>query len=105
MDNIMNAVKAVYGNYFGFSGKANRGEFWWFVLFYMVVYVVLVALAAVSEVFLYLAGLFLLASIIPYIAVGLRRLRDGGYNPLWFLLVFVPFGIFVLIYFWAQPSK
>ncbi len=27
MDNIINAAKAVYGNYFGFSGKESR-EFW-----------------------------------------------------------------------------
>jgi uncharacterized membrane protein YhaH (DUF805 family) len=105
MDNIINAAKSVYGNYFGFSGKANRGEFWWFVLFYVIVYAVLLALASVVDLFIYAAGLFVIASIIPYIAVGIRRLRDGGYNPLWYLLVLVPFGIFVLIYFWAQPSK
>jgi len=105
MDNIMNAVKAVYGNYFGFSGKANRGEFWWFVLFYVIVYAVLAALVSVSNLFAYAVIIFALGSFIPYLAVGARRLQDTGRSPWWLLLALVPFGIFVLIFFWAQPSK
>jgi len=105
MDNIMNAVKSVYGNYAGFTGKANRGEFWWFVLFYVVVYAVLAALISVSNMFAIVLGIFALGTLIPYLAVGVRRLHDTGKSGWWILIAFIPLGILVLIFFWAQPSK
>jgi uncharacterized membrane protein YhaH (DUF805 family) len=105
MDNIMNAVKSVYGNYAGFTGKASRGEFWWFVLFYVVVYAVLAALISVSNMFAIVLGIFALGTLIPYLAVGVRRLHDTGKSGWWILIAFIPLGILVLIFFWAQPSK
>ena len=53
-----------------------------------------------------LAGLFALATLVPYFAVGTRRLRDTDHSPWWWLIGLVPLvGAIVLIVFWAQPGK
>ncbi len=86
--------------YADFTGFATRSEFWWFILF---LFVVQALLGVVSHL---IAGLFALATLIPYLAVGTRRLRDGGHSPWWWLIAFVPLiGAIVLIVFWAQPGQ
>jgi uncharacterized membrane protein YhaH (DUF805 family) len=86
--------------YADFDGTATRSEFWWFVLF---LFVVNALLSVVSRP---LAGVFSLAMLIPYIAVGVRRLHDTDRSGLWWLIGFVPLiGAIVLIFFFAQPGK
>ncbi len=86
--------------YADFIGTATRSEFWWFVLFLIVVQVLL---GVVSHV---LAYIFALATLVPYLAVGTRRLRDTGRSPWWWLISLVPIvGGIVLIVFWAQPGS
>jgi uncharacterized membrane protein YhaH (DUF805 family) len=52
-----------------------------------------------------LGGLYLLALLIPAIAVGVRRLHDTGRSGLWLLIVFVPLiGAIVLIVFLVQDG-
>ncbi len=83
-----------------FDGLATRSEFWWFALFVFIVNAIL------SKVSLTLGAIFALAMLVPYLAVGARRLRDTDRDPLWLLIGLVPFvGIIVLIVFWAQPGK
>lgn len=83
-----------------FEGLATRSEFWWFALFVFIVNAIL------SKVSFTLGGIFALAMLVPYLAVGARRLRDTDRNPLWLLIGLVPLvGIIVLIVFWAQPGK
>lgn len=94
-----------------FSGRSQRAEFWYFFLGNFVVSFVLALLRAIvgqnflGTIFGGLSALFSLAVIIPNIAVGLRRLHDTGRSGWWWLLIFVPFGVFVVIYFWAQDSQ
>jgi uncharacterized membrane protein YhaH (DUF805 family) len=53
-----------------------------------------------------LAGLFWLAMLVPYFAVGTRRLRDTDRSPWCWALVLVPVvGWIVLIVFFAQPGR
>ena len=45
-------------------------------------------------------------SLIPSIALQVRRLRDAAKNPWWILISFVPFlGGFVLLIFYLSPSR
>ena len=39
--NMIEAVKLFFKNYFNFTGRASRSEFWWFYLAYLIVAVVI----------------------------------------------------------------
>jgi uncharacterized membrane protein YhaH (DUF805 family) len=53
-----------------------------------------------------LAGVFVLAMIIPYLSVNVRRLHDIDRSGWWLLIGFVPIiGAIVLIVFGVQDSQ
>jgi uncharacterized membrane protein YhaH (DUF805 family) len=53
-----------------------------------------------------LTGLWSIAILLPNLAVGVRRLRDGGYGWGHLFWVLVPVaGWVVLVVFLAQPTK
>jgi DNA-binding CsgD family transcriptional regulator len=82
-----------------FNGRASRSEFWWFAVF---VLLVASALAYLSEA---AVSIFLIAVLLPFLAVGARRLRDSGNSPWWLWFLLVPIGgIITLGILWAQPS-
>ena len=86
--------------YVDFAGKETRMPFWLTVLVNFIISSVL------SAVIPALAGLFGLASFIPSIAMGVRRLRDGGFNPLLILLILIPvLGWLALLVLCCMPSK
>ena len=81
-------LKVVKDNYANFKGRASREEYWMFVLFN---FIFLIALSFI-EVFLFglyssiLSDLYVLALLVPSIAVGIRRMHDTGKSG-WFLLI------------------
>ena len=94
------SVRTCFGKYVDFNGVASRSEFWWFILFLVIVGVVLNYISPT------IGGIFTLATLLPQLAVGARRLHDTGRSGWWWLICLVPLiGIIVLIVFWAQPSK
>lgn len=100
---FMEAVKACYSKFATFSGRASRSEYWWFFLFYVIVYIGLTTIAAAlgSEIFGLTAFAFVIASLIPSLAVGARRLHDIDKSGWWLLLSIIPIVCLVLIYFFA----
>jgi uncharacterized membrane protein YhaH (DUF805 family) len=99
--------------YADFSGRARRSEYWLFTLFIIIVEVVYFALLGASGGFsgggqmsglgmaasgLY--GLFILAILIPSIAVSFRRLHDTDRSAWWLLIGFIPLigGLALLIF-------
>lgn len=93
------SVQSSLKNFDDFSGVASRYEYWWFVLFTVLVLAVATALHPIAD---QIAGLIIL---MPLLAVGSRRLNDAGQNVWLQLLMFVPFGIFVVFYYMAMESK
>lgn len=72
-----------YINYFKFSGRASRYEYFSFILMFICAVVAISVLSALISPFLFiLYGLFALASIIPMLSITNRRLHDTGHN-LW----------------------
>lgn len=121
--NILEAVKSVFTNYANFRGRARRSEYWWWALAYIIIVIVLGFVeravlgsgsadvasgdGGVSASFNagILSGLFMLASAIPYLAVGARRLHDIDRSGWWMLIAFIPLiGWLVLLYWYVQPG-
>ena len=92
-------------NYVNFSGRSRRAAYWYVVLINIIIGVVLNSLAVAVPVLVVLAYLYDLATLIPSIALCVRRLHDIGKRGWWWLLVFVPLvGAVVLIYWFAQEG-
>lgn len=93
------AIRVCMIKYAEFSGRASRPEFWWFAL---AVTLVASALTYLSET---VASVFGVLILLPFLAVGARRLRDVGKDPWWLLFLLVPVGGLVILgYYWAQPA-
>lgn len=91
------SVKTCFGKFATFEGRASRSEFWYYTLFVFIVSVVLniVDVAAGTGV---LSLIFALVTLIPNIAVAVRRLHDTDRAGWWYLLMLVPLiGVIVLI--------
>jgi len=93
------AIRVCMIKYAEFSGRASRPEFWWFAL---AVTLVASALTYLSES---VASVFGVLILLPFLAVGARRLRDVGKSPWWLFFLLVPVGgLVILAYYWAQPA-
>lgn len=99
------AIRTALSNYANFDGRAARPEFWWFFLFYVLVQLAGGALDAAlfPNSFGPIGTLAGLALLLPYLAVGARRLHDTDRSGWWLLLSLVPIiGAIVLIVFFVQ---
>ncbi len=119
------AVRLWLKNWRNFSGRASRSEYWWVVLASAILSVVVsmlfvaavIAAAAVgnasdptmSVLVLLLTGIMGivgLATIVPSLSLGIRRLHDVNQSGWLYLLSFVPYiGGIILIVLMAQPSN
>ena len=89
MVSFPDAVKMFFSRYVDFQGRSRRSEYWWVVLFNAIVGGVLAGLAVamggnfetgemspIGMVLFGILGLYILAIIIPSIALYVRRLHD-----------------------------
>jgi uncharacterized membrane protein YhaH (DUF805 family) len=109
---MMNWYIKVLKNYAVFSGRAQRAEYWFFVLFNVVVSFGLLVVDGVIGTYNaqtgvgLLYGVYALGVLIPSIAVSVRRLHDIGKSGWWLLLLFIPFiGPIVLFVFFVLDSQ
>jgi uncharacterized membrane protein YhaH (DUF805 family) len=108
--------KVVLKNYANFTGRARRAEYWYFVLtqliFVLPLYLIAIAgVASESPAFsLLVMGLVMLiafGTIIPYLAVIVRRLHDlnkSGWNYFVGLIPFVG-GIIMLVWLCTDGDR
>ena len=113
----MNWYLKVLKQYADFSGRARRKEYWMFYLFHLIIVFLLVFLMAFSGggfeagsepnfVVIAILGIYVLATIIPTVAVTVRRLHDIGKSGWWYLINFIPYiGGFVLLIFACMDSN
>ncbi|NDV86486.1 DUF805 domain-containing protein [Aurantimonas aggregata] len=112
------AILSALSQYATFRGRAQRAEFWWFVLFALLGNLVLFIVDGliVGPILGYpvfsLEGaqpaesLFSLAILLPGLAVGARRMHDTGRSGWWWLINLVPVvGWGIYLYFASQPGE
>jgi len=92
----MNWYLEVLKNYAVFNGRARRKEYWMFVLFNVIFAIAamlvdnLLGLASDAIGYGPIYGLYALATLIPGLAVGVRRLHDIGKSGWMLLIVLIP---------------
>ena len=102
----MNWYIGVLKKYAVFKGRAQRAEYWFFVLFNVIFAIVFTVIDGALGMldpatgFGALSGLYSLAVLIPSIAVTIRRLHDTSRAGWWLLIIFVPLigGIVLLVF-------
>jgi uncharacterized membrane protein YhaH (DUF805 family) len=94
------AIQHVLQNYANFEGRACRSEYWYWVLATFIVNLVL-GLVGLRL----LDWIFVLATVVPSIAAGVRRMHDIDKSG-WLLLIgFVPIVGWVIVIYWlVQPG-
>jgi len=120
--NLPASVQSCLSKYASFGGRASRSEFWWFVVFSGFG---TVTMAALETRFLGfgsftsgnghwawtsnggpLSAIFILAMIVPMLAVAVRRLHDVDKSGWWILIKLVPLiGALYLLFLLTQPSQ
>lgn len=96
--------------YAQFSGRSRRKEYWMYTLFIVLVSLIAGAIdgalgLAGEAGYGPLGGIFALATLVPSIAVGIRRLHDTDRSGWWLLIALVPLiGAFVLLYFFVSEG-
>lgn len=123
------SINNCYGNYFNFSGRASRSEYWWFYLFNILVsfvYCILFLFLAGGAIIAAMAGgdlsaafsgsiplvllsviykIYCIGTIIPGLAVTFRRLHDTGRSAWNIFFVLIPLvGPIVLLVFLCSAS-
>lgn len=97
-DSMIQAFKNVFNNYANFKGRAGRGEYWWWVLFNIII-VTIFALIFIATDFnenvYYVLGVWDLVTLLPGMAVGVRRFHDTGKSA-WIYFLLLLFSGFVI---------
>jgi uncharacterized membrane protein YhaH (DUF805 family) len=107
----MNWYFKVLRKYAVFSGRARRKEFWSFTLIQALVLLLLIVIDIATGTYQpdarlgLLSGLYLLAMLVPSLAVSARRLHDANLRGWWQLLVLTGLGSFVLLYLYLLPGQ
>jgi len=90
--------------YADFSGRAPRPELWWYVLAVVVAFIVVSVVEGivglrgmVMGVYGPLTLLLWLATLVPSLAVGVRRLHDTGRSGWWILLPVLPYVLAIVL--------
>ena len=102
--NFVEAISSGFRNYVGFSGRAARSEYWYWILFYWIALIVAflidgaIAQRSGSGV---LSAIVIFALLLPNLAMSVRRLHDRDQSGWFVLLGLIPLvgGIILLVWF------
>jgi uncharacterized membrane protein YhaH (DUF805 family) len=88
----MNWYLKVFNQYFDFSGRARRKEYWMFILFNTLISWAFSILdfAFTTYYFTIVSYIYSMLVLIPSLAVLVRRLHDMGKSGWYVLLLFLP---------------
>ena len=110
------ALKSFWSNYATFTGRSRRSEYWYIQLFLVVTNLAAAGIDLVlmdGDVDRFIANggggivglVWILATIVPALAVLVRRLHDTGKSGWWALMILLPVaGAIVLLVFTVMDS-
>ena len=102
----MQEYLAMWKNYANFGDRTSRRGYWMAVLFNMLVSLILYALVSIAPVLAVLYGAYGLATLIPGLALTVRRLRDAGKSWGFLFLLLIPLvGSIVVLIFLCQKTS
>jgi uncharacterized membrane protein YhaH (DUF805 family) len=114
---LSEALSSFWGNYRNFKGRARRSEYWLIQLFLVVTNLAAAVIDFVlmnGDVERFIANggggivglIWIFATIVPAVAVLVRRLHDTGRSGWWALIGFVPVaGAIALLVFTVADSE
>ena len=119
---MIEAYKKFWKGYVDFSGRSTRSDYWFAYLAHVLIFFAYYLLDAVFErmvsatgsmdvftisvILLLIFFAYGIATVLPGLAITVRRLRDAGYNWPYIIIPLIPFvGIFILIFLLCQPTE
>lgn len=98
--------------YAEFSGRSRRKEYWLFTLLMLVAGLVTGTIEGILGINTMVGGVYgplttllVLATIVPSIAVGIRRLHDTDRSGWWLLICLIPLiGSLILLFFFVSDG-
>ena len=107
------SIAMCFSKYATFQGRAPRAEYWWFTLFLLLGYIAIMILGAVAGssdgaiLASVLYGIFALGTLLPTLAVAVRRLHDTDRSGWWLLIELVPLvgPILILVWFCSRGTR
>ena len=90
------SISTCLKKYFVFEGRASKSEYWWFQLIVTPSYIISTIGESIAISYFFLG--ITIITLIPAIAVGVRRFHDINKSGFYLLLSFIPFigGLIVL---------
>ncbi len=119
---MIEAYKKFWKGYVDFTGRSTRSDYWFAYLAHVLIFFAYYLLDAVFErmvsatgsmdvftisvILLLIFFAYGIATVLPGLAITVRRLRDAGYNWPYIIIPLIPFvGIFILIFLLCQPTE
>ena len=93
--NFIEAFKLFFIRYTDFKGRSRRSEYWWASLGIGVLG------SVISAVIPDLVWIWSLLTLVPSLAICVRRLHDIGKSGWWYLINFIPLAGQIIFLIWA----
>ena len=99
---MIEAYKKFITNYATFSGCSSRSDYWYVVLCNFIIGLAISLLTSITGIkeMVYLSYIYSLATLVPSIAIVVRRLHDINKSGWYYLMALIPLAgpIIVLVY-------
>lgn len=119
---MIEAYKKFWKGYVDFTGRSTPSDYWFAYSAHVLIFFAYYLLDAVFErmvsatgsmdvftisvILLLIFFAYGIATVLPGLALTVRRLRDAGSNWLYIFIPLIPFvGIFILVFLLCQPTK
>lgn len=119
---MIEAYKKFWKGYVDFTGRSTPSDYWFAYSAHVLIFFAYYLLDAVFErmvsatgsmdvftisvILLLIFFAYGIATVLPGLALTVRRLRDAGYNWPYIFIPLIPFvGIFIFIFLLCQPTK
>lgn len=105
---FVDAVKLYFQNYANFSSRSRRSEYFWVILFnWLVSFVLGFVLGGTPDLYMVFTSIYSLATLIPGLALAVRRMHDVGKSGaylLWCLTIIGAIPVLIAVFKDSDPN-